>query len=642
MASDLPFSLNRVQSEGFVKYFEAIRAVTDSFIDYRSTMEEIDVSYQRESDTSDETIQERLAKLRGDVTKVRNVEIPLVKPQVESGVTYLSSVFLTGYPIFGVTSGPRNIDIALQWNSLMAEHARKGQWVRNLQMFFRDGIKYNLHGLHVHWDKSTVFQPETTAGKKQAERREVVWEGNKIQRLDMYNTFFDVRVPIADIHTTGEYVGFHELISRIELKKLVHRLAVTTNIASAYSSAFDNSLYYTPAINRFMFHDKAEDATRMNWDNWFAGLTGQKKISWAAAYVLTTLYCRIIPADFQIYGNAKLTPQIWKLYFINGRYPIYAERLNNLHDYFPVILGQPFEDGLGLQTKSLAMDVMPFQDVSSALWSSRIHAARRRISDRIIYNEKVIRRSDIEKPEASAKIPARLPAYNADLRANVMHLPFEDAASATFSQEISSLAEFSFYASGQNRVQQGQFQKGNKTLEEFNTVMQNANGRNQSIALFIEDQIFTPLKHILKYNIIQYQAAAKIYNREEDKTVEIKPEQLRELDIEFKVSDGLIPASKMMSTEEFAVALQVIGSSPQLMQEYQISSLFSYLFKLRGVDGLDIFKKSKAELLYQQQLASWQQVAMEAMKQGQQPPPQPQPPAELQQAAQEEQMNAGT
>jgi hypothetical protein len=59
--------------------------------------------------------------------------------------------------------------------------------------------------------------------------------------------------------------------------------------------------------------------------------------------------------------------------------------------------------------------------------------------------------------------------------------------------------------------------------------------------------------------------------------------------------------------------------------------MFSYLMKMRGAEGLDKFEKSQAQMQYEQQLQSWQQVATEAIKAGQQPPPQPQPPEALQQ-----------
>lgn len=641
----LAIPLNVQQSATLIRYFESIITSFSRFEDFKTSMRSIDRDYHRENDLSDDTVESVKAKLLGKTDKLRNVEIPLVKPQVESVVTYLTSVFLTGHPIFGVTSGPKNIDTALQWNTLMIDHAAVGKWAANLQMYFRDGVKYNLNGLEVTWGIKTipVFETDATSTKmvrsvdSSNTQKEIFWEGNVLKRLDMYNTFFDLRVSPSQVHEHAEFAGYHELVSRIEFKRRLRDLnqPSLSNTAKAISSSFNPNLFELPTISNTIFSDR--DTNRqgagINWQTYLNGAEGKdraKGVNWSESYIYTTLYARIIPADFGLFSvKAKSTPQLWKFIIINGTVPIYAERLSTMHDYMPIVIGQPFDDGLGLQSKSVAADVVPFQDASSTLWTSRLQAARRRISDRMVYDSNVISPKDINKPDASAKIPARLPSFNADIRRHVMHLPFEDSASTAFSQEISSLAEFSFYASGQNRVQQGQFQKGNKTLEEFNTTMQNANGRNQSLAIFIEAQSFTPIKHMLKLNIMQNQTQVDLYNPVEDRQVTIDPKTLREQAIQFKISDGMLPASKLMGTDDFAVAMQFIGSNPTLSQEYKVGDVFSYLFKLRGVEGLDNFKYTPAELMYKQQLASWQQVAMEAAKSGAQIPPQPQPPKEL-------------
>jgi hypothetical protein len=112
--------------------------------------------------------------------------------------------------------------------------------------------------------------------------------------------------------------------------------------------------------------------------------------------------------------------------------------------------------------------------------------------------------------------------------------------------------------------------------------------------------------------------------------------------VQFKVSDGILPEDKQLSTDELQVALQVLGSTPQLAQGYNLPPLFSYIMKLRGAD-LKPFEKSPLQLQYEQQLAAWQQAAAEAAKTGAQfNSPQPQPSPELQQELQQMQKAGGT
>jgi hypothetical protein len=43
--------------------------------------------------------------------------------------------------------------LLLAMGALMDEHSTRGGWVRQFQMFFRDGFKYNLSAVEVMWDK---------------------------------------------------------------------------------------------------------------------------------------------------------------------------------------------------------------------------------------------------------------------------------------------------------------------------------------------------------------------------------------------------------------------------------------------------------------------------------------------------------
>ena len=97
--------------------------------------------------------------------------------------------------------------------------------------------------------------------------------------------------------------------------------------------------------------------------------------------------------------------------------------------------------------------------------------------------------------------------------------------------------------------------------------------------------------------------------------------------MKFKVTDGLTPTDKQISGDAWTTAMQVIGSSPQIGQEYNIAPMFSYLMKTQRCD-LAPFEKSPEQRTYEQAVASWQQVVLEAVKSGADQsklPPQPKP-----------------
>lgn len=610
----------------------------------REQMREVDLLYNRERNKLLENTRAKQANRYGDQNKFQDLTVPVVMPQVESAVVYQTSVFLQGSPIFGVVSSPEYMDEAMQMESIMAENSIRGGWTRELMMTFRDGFKYNLAATEVVWDRAVTpsFETDIAFGNgKQGKPKDTIWEGNCIKRWDLYNTFFDSRVAPTEMHKKGEFIGKTEMMSRIALKQFLATLPdkMIGNVKAAFESGLGATTagmggvggiqsYYVPEINSSAILNR-NLRNGMDWMLW-AGMTEvNQKIQYKNMYEVTTLYARICPSDFGLRVPGANTPQIWKFIIVNHEVLIYCERQTNAHGMLPVLMSQPLEDGLTYQTKSLANNVAPIQDISSALMNSVIAARRRAISDRGIYDPSRISEAHINSTNPSAKIPVRPAAYGKPLNEAYYAIPFRDDQSQFAIQQIGFLGGMANNISGQNPVKQGQFVKGNKTQHEFDTVMGNANGRDQMTSLLLEDQLFTPMKEMLKANILQYQAGTKVFDPRTEKNVDIDPVKLRKAIVQFKVTDGLTPADKLMSSEAFSTSLQTIANAPQIGNAYNMGPLFSYLMKMQGAD-LKPFEKSAEQQAYEAAVAQWQQVVIQMADNNkditpEQYPPQPVP-----------------
>ena len=644
-AAAFPLS-NKKISDSIVEYARRAQEYSRSQFSIRSTLEYIDREYQREGDMTDEQWKARMATKAGDKRRRTNLTVPIVLPQVESALAYFSEIFLSGYPIFGVGSSPEFDDAALQMETVIAENSLTAGWSRQLSMFFRDGFKYNLQGIEVIWDRKTTAAVEadiTLADGKMAKPKEVIWEGNSLKRMDLYNTIFDPRCAPAEIHSQGDFAGYVELCSRTNLKRYINNLfgkiptavamrAFESGGADLITPVGDATLgYYVPLINP----DAMIDREGLNAFDWMAWATDQakQKIQYKNVYEKLTLYARIIPQDFDLYVPQDNTPQVWKFVIINNKVLLYAERCTNAHGLIPIIFGQPIEDGLGYQTKSLALNVMPFQDLASAAVNANIASKRRLVMDRTLYDPSRIREADINSDNPSAKIPVRPSAYGKTVGDSVYAFPYRDDLSASVTAETELYVRYANLTTGQNPAQQGQFVKGNKTLHEYSDVMGHSNARNKMMALNGEHQVLLPIKEIIKINMLQYQTDTVLYNRELQTQVKINSLTLRKAVTEFKLSDGILPGDKLFNTEEFEVAIQVLGSSPQISAGYRMHDVFTHLFKQRGVD-LRPFEKTPAEIQYEQQLMAWQQQATFAAQKGAPfnvPMPQPPPPELIEQ-----------
>lgn len=628
MATNTPMIISKTAQEGLLQFQRQCYNMLNSQWNIREQMRQVDLSYMREKDQTDTHQKSKLANRYGDSNKFQNITIPVVLPTVEAAVVYQSSVFLQGNPIFGVVANPKFQDAAMQMEALMEDHSLRGGWIRHLQMFFRDGFKYNFSALEVSWDQqvtAALDSDQTFAGGKQGKPREVIWEGNVIKRLDPYNVFFDSRVPVTEISEKGEFAGYTELMSRVALKAFIAKLPnkMVDNVVLAFESGLggngagsaSNASYYIPTVNvDALININIRSGT--DWMAWGGASQTNNKIQYKNIYEVTTLYARIIPSDFGMRVPAPNTPQVWKFIYVNHQVLIYAERQTNAHGKIPILFGQPLEDGLSYQTKSLAQNVQPIQDISSAMMNSVIAARRRAISDRGLYDPSRVGEAQINSDNPSAKIPVRPAAYGKPLSEAYFPIPFRDDQSATIMQEMGAVIKLSELISGQNPARQGQFVKGNKTQTEFSSVMDNSNGRDQNTSILLEAQVFTPVKDILKLNILQYQGPASIYYRDKATQVEVDPVALRAAIIDFKISDGLTPASKLINSDAFQTALQVIGSSPQIGAGYNLSPMFSYLMKTQGALIGD-FEKSNEQVAYEQASQQWMQMAQLALSKGQ-------------------------
>lgn len=624
-----------------LEYLKQCYNLFNGSINIRERMAEIDRAYAREKN---QEAKQRIAKNRnkyGGQSEIQDLTIPVVMPQVEAAVVYQTSVFLQGNPIFGMAPTPEFADEAMQMEAVMAENATRGGWVREFMMTFRDGFKYNLAATEVVWERKVTAALDSDVnfgGGKQGKPKEVIWEGNVIRRMNMYNTFYDTRVAPTEIHSHGEFAGYKKLYSRVALKKLISELPekIISNVTKAFASGIGENVsnaiggiqnYHVPDIN--LGNGLADVNRGMDWMSW-AGLAGvTNKLEYKNMYGVTVLYARIMPSDFGLKVPAANTPQVWKFIIVNDSVILYAERQTNAHGHIPILFSQPLEDGLEYQTKSLARNVEPLQDISSALMNSVLAARRRAVSDRGLYDPSRVAAHDINSVNPSAKIPVRPSAYGKPLGEAYYAIPFRDDQSQLIMQQIGQIGQFANQVSGQNPAKQGQFVKGNKTTTEFDTVMGNANGRDQTTSLLLEAQLFTPIKEILKLNILQYQGGTSVYNPEKQKQVKIDPVALRKAALEFKMSDGLVPTDKLLNTDVLMVALQQIGSAPAIGNGYNIAPLFSYLMKTQGAD-LASFEKSPEQIAYEQAMGSWQQTVValaEANKDitPEQYPPQPLP-----------------
>lgn len=633
MAANTPLILSKKSQNALKEFYTQTFQSLQTTWNLRTRMRDIDLAYIRENDWTTENARARTLNKLGDPSRLQNLIIPIVQPQVVSAVAYQVAVFLSQYPMLEVVSSPAYEKEALQMQSVFEENSVRYGWVRQLILFLYDCVKYNHSALEVDWDKIYTAAIETDLSFKSGKEgrpKQLVYAGNCLRRWDPYNTFFDHRVEAPDVPEWGEFAGNVKRVSRTFLKQFINRLdnAQVANLTEAFASQGGGSggdecePYYVPELNPEALIDSLNrnNGEVTNWSSWVQEIDRTKNgsmtpIEYKNEYDLYTLYARIMPSDFGIKIPSENTPQVFKLHVVNGSTIIYCERQTNAHDKIPVLFGQAAEDGLKYQTKSLASNAKPFQEIATGLATSVMQSRRRAVSDRILYDPSRVSEAHINSPNPIARIPVKPAAYGKPLNEAVYAFPFNDNQANINMGEINMVAGLANTLNNQNAARQGQFVKGNKTVPEFEQIMAGATAKDQMTALLLEAQVFTPMKEILKINTLQYQPTTSVYSPSKKVIVDIDPVALRAAVMSFKVTDGLVPIEKVINSDVLQTAFQVIGSSPQLSGQYKLGELFSYLMKTQSADISD-FEKPPEQVAYEQALQAWTSVAQMAAQKG--------------------------
>ena len=605
MQPDTPLKLSVKQHSDILYWVKNVYMfLGGNNFDLRAGLEWRDRVYYRETDWTREQLAARWANYWGDAKKLQNVVVPVVQPQVESSVGYLTEVFCTGEPFFGVVAPPAQVDAGLQLESVIGDNSRRFGWRAEFMKCFRDGLKYNLMALEMSWEKKKVFSvinDPTKRFENSGTSAEEMYSGNFAKRMDLYNIILDTRVPPNQNHYRGEFVGYVELMPRTELKQLIIDLGPdsTMNVTDAFKSDCGTytvgdsgpGQYYIPLVNPLALVNQ-NSMRGMNWSSWLSGINNNGKLEYRDLYEVAVVYARFLPSDFNLTLPARNTPQIFKMIVVNQRHIIYMKRMTNAHNFLPIVIGQPFDDGLGYQAKSFGDNVTPYQEMATALWNSGIESKRRTVYDRIFYDPSRISKTDIDKTSSVARVPVKPGAYGKPVGDAIHVSPYRDdnvVGVLEMAQRVQMMAQ---QANGVNNVQQGQFQKGNKTRYEFETVMNKSDWHNRLLAITIEDGWMNPIKEIVKQNTIQYQGPAELYNFTKQAMIPVDPQALRQATLQFKLTDGQTPSEKLLNLQVLGQVAQLGMAIPAINSQYDIAGMLLYSWKAQGAYWLDQFKRT--------------------------------------------------
>lgn len=575
--------------------------------DFRNRMEAIDIAYTRYEaavKAGDRDGMDRYGNQPCNAGPI-NLVTPVVVSQSQSMVAYWSEVFLSGSPIFPVVSTADRKDQAEALEGIIQDHLLLSESIPELQLVLQDSARYNRAAVEVVWDPIKTYQPWMDIADVSEENREVgekLIYVNRIKRLNLRNTHYDPRVPLHQVDSCGDYAGYSEPITRMKLKDLLNRLQIektlvnTQVINEALASSLEHLDYYEdPLLNSYVSNTSQGKGT--NWEAYLGhevpGQEGsQLKVphNTTGTYILHTFYIRLIPSDFGIIAPSPNSVQVFRVRMVNRGPVISVEPYTGANGRFGIFIFPAIEDGLDTQTQSYAEMAMPIQKATTSLLNIRFADARRRIADRGIYNPDLLRPSDINSPYPEAKIPIK-PNQLMDnaLDQAYKQIPYDGRGTETVIQDAMLIQDMSRELSGMNNASRGQFQKGNKSVVEFDTIMGNSENRMRLPATVLEYRGFQKMKEQLKLNILMFGESTTIISPRNGKSLEVNIQELQRVQLQFEIADGYTPKSKLAGTDMLMGIINLIMNSTHLQQVYgsQLPAMVAHLAQLGGVRGME-------------------------------------------------------
>ena len=574
----------------------------------------------------------------------RAIVSPIVISQVQSMTAYFAEVFLSGYPIFPVVSNPMQKTAAESLEGIIQDHLVMSESIPELQMILHDAAKYNTAAYEVIWGKLTTYSPQrelVDVSSKNATLKVDNKHINKIKRINQRNFHYDANVPFSKVSTEGDYAGYTEIMSRVRLKDHLNYLSTEKTILNnevvklALESTFDSSDFREdPVISTHT----ASNTNDPDWDK-FGGFTRHDKAkvpgNASGIYAKHVFFVRMIPSDYGIRATNANSVQVFRVEMINRATLISFTPYFGAFGAFGIGCCNAIEDGMDMQTQGYGEMAMPLQEMVTRLYNIRLQSAKRALQDRALYNPKMIRPADINSPMAAPKIAVSMDGMlEGSLSQAYSAIPFDGRGTENVLSDAREISEWQKELSGMNNATRGQFQKGNKSLGEFNAIMGNSENRMRLPALVLEFRMMQRIKNQIKLNLLQFGEDTEVISSRTGETLDVSIDQLQKVNLQFEVADGYTPKGKMANTEMLSQGMTMITQSPSLQQVYgsQMPAMFAHMMSLAGVRGFDQYTQTaveeyKASFSLQAQIMQLQQQLAQSMQEnaqpgGQQPPQQ--------------------
>ena len=536
------------------------------------------------------------ALTKKDSSKPVSIVYPYSYSMLESLLTYLSIAFFQD-PIFQY-EGVESDDIigAMLMELVVRLHCIKNKVPLNIHTVLRDALAYGVGIAIPGWKRIYGRKPISSSIVTLSDlgvetQQEVEWvesvlfEGNSLSNIDPYMWLPDPSVSSVDIQE-GEFIGWVDRDNYMNLLSEESKsLSKLFNVKYLRSKKDKRSTLALDQSDRQIRHGSSALGTTSSTTN---------------PVDVIKMYVNLIPADWGL-GESEY-PEKWYFELASDDVIIACERADHNHGMYPIAVASPEFDGYSITPIGRMEVLYGLQHTLDFMFNSHIANVRKAVNDMLVVDPYLVNIHDVENPEPGKIIRLRRPAWGRGVDKVVQQLNVQDITRLNIA-DSSYITQWMDRISGADQSIQGSLRQGGPerlTGLEFQGTRSSAISRLQRMAMIISMQFMQDIGTMFAVHSQQYmteemyvkivgQHAEELKRNFGKDRIRVTPYDIK-VNYDLIIRDGSVPGGNFSSA--WIEMFKVISSSPELMQEFDVFRLFTYIAQQMGARNIEDFKRN--------------------------------------------------
>ena len=533
-----------------------------------------------------------------DSSKPVSIVFPYSYSMLESLLTYLSMAFFQD-PIFQY-EGTEDDDVigAMLMEQVIRMHCIKHKIQLNIHTALRDSLCYGIGVSIPGWCttfgrrpvKSTVVT-ESELGQKTTNDVHMIdtllFEGNELNNIDPYMVLPDPSVSSTDTQK-GEFFGW---VDRDNFMNLLSE-----------ESKSDSGLFNVKYLKRRKGKKSTLALDQSDRETRHGGATDTHRSMAQSTNPVDVIkmYITLIPKDWGLSDGEY--PEKWYFELAADDVIIACERADHNHGMYPVAVASPEFDGYSVTPIGRMEVLYGLQHTLDFLFNSHISNVRKAINDMLVVDPFLVNIEDLKDPQPGKLIRLRRPAWGRGVDKVVQQLGVQDITRANIA-DSAYITQWMDRISGADQSMQGSLRQGGPerlTKAEFQGTRGSAVSRLQRVAMLIGLQYMQDIGNMFAVHTQQYmsqQTYTRIVGNHAEQLVKtfgkdrvrVTPYDLA-VNYDLIVRDGSIPGGNF--SQAWIDMFKVISQSPELMQQFDVTRIFTYIAGQLGAKNVEDFKRN--------------------------------------------------